>query len=165
MKNLVCYTSQTGFTRQYAQWVAQELGCPCEEAKRVSQEALGQADRVIYGGWVFGDTIMGLQEIRRRGAGQLVVFAVGASKPEQAVLERVRQRNRLEADVPFFLLEGGLRRERLGAVQRLLLSMVARSLGKKKDRTPGEAEMARQLTVSFDHADRSQLEPLLRFCR
>ena len=40
MNKLVIYQSETGFTRQYAQWIAEALGCPARPAGEVTEAEL-----------------------------------------------------------------------------------------------------------------------------
>ena|GEM_PF-3968787 len=32
MKSIVIYNSQTGFTKQYAQWISDVAGCECDKS-------------------------------------------------------------------------------------------------------------------------------------
>ena len=59
-KAIVIYTSKRGSTKQYAEWIAEDLGCPAltlDEAK--SQDInLYEYDCIIYGGWIRGSGIV-----------------------------------------------------------------------------------------------------------
>ena len=65
MKTLVIYQSSTGFTQKYANWIAEELSSDAKELKKVSVNDVQNADRIIYGGWIMGGMIMGLDKIRK----------------------------------------------------------------------------------------------------
>ena len=78
MKTVVIYESGTGFTKQYAQWISEELHCDCVKRKKISKKEILNYDRIIYGGWIFGGQIMGLKEIREISS-PFAVFAVGCS--------------------------------------------------------------------------------------
>lgn len=57
MKTLIVYTSQTGFTKRYADWLAEELQADVmtlEEAKKQDTQYFDTADVIIYGGWGHG---------------------------------------------------------------------------------------------------------------
>jgi len=47
---LVTYKSVTGFTKQYAKWIAEELDCTMMEWKDVSAKTMSEYDTVIFGG-------------------------------------------------------------------------------------------------------------------
>ena len=40
MKSIVVYTSKTGFTKKYAQWIAEDLGCEAKGLNEISGENL-----------------------------------------------------------------------------------------------------------------------------
>ena len=64
MKTIIIYESGTGFTEQYAKWISEALDCECKKLKKVSPSELKEFDRIIFGGWIMGGGIMGLEKIR-----------------------------------------------------------------------------------------------------
>ncbi len=82
-KAIVIYTSKRGSTKQYAEWIAGDLGCTAltlDDAK--SQDInLYEYDCIIYGGWIRGSGIVDFDkfakwlddELMRR----LIVYGVG----------------------------------------------------------------------------------------
>ena len=65
MRVMVVYESGTGFTRQYAEWIGEDLNCPVKPVKEVSARMAGEYDLIIYGGWVMGNMIMGLGRMKK----------------------------------------------------------------------------------------------------
>ena len=53
MKILVTYKSKTGFTKKYAEWIAEELGCEAKDIKTITPKNVAEYDLVIHGGWIF----------------------------------------------------------------------------------------------------------------
>lgn len=162
MRSLVIYESNTGFTKQYAQWIAQALRCECAALKTVSPQRLTGVDSVIFGGWIMGNTIMGLDRVRKLAVQPAAVFAVGCSQSRDEVVEAIRTQNQL-GDTPLFYMEGGFRFEELGFVQRTMLKMVKKAAAKKEHPSAQDREMAEVLGTSFDHSDQSAIRPLVEF--
>lgn len=160
MKTIVLYHSSTGFTQQYAQWIAGRLGCSAIRTKEASG-TLSQYDAVIYGGNVMAGLIVGLGPVLKENPKSLVVFAVGFTPRGDALSARLRQDNQLPENVPLFYFEGGLRRERLSLPKKLILSMVRRSLSKKEALTPEERELVRRMSSSVDCSSQEQIQPLV----
>lgn len=50
MKTIVFYTSQTGFTKRYAQWIADAAGAECLELSKAKKKDMTSFDAIIYGG-------------------------------------------------------------------------------------------------------------------
>ncbi|NGM16534.1 hypothetical protein GMI70_00660 [Eggerthellaceae bacterium zg-893] len=82
MKTIVVYSSNTGFTERYALGLSKRLGCPCVPLKKFDKAGLHAYDRVVFGGWVMGGTITGLEKRGddgrpSRGRAAQLRFAVG----------------------------------------------------------------------------------------
>lgn len=124
MKVLVVYQSKTGFTKKYAEWIAQELSCGLKLAKEVTEQDISSQDLIIYGGWIMGNMISSLDSIRKMPLKKLVTFGVGFSKKgecEAAIIET----NKL-AEIPFFYMEGGLNPKKMGFFSRFIVKMVTK---------------------------------------
>lgn len=79
MKSIVIYKSSTGFTKQYAEWIAEEMGIKAVDINKVSTINISDYESVIFGGWIMASNISGLDKIKQLKPKKLVVFAVGAS--------------------------------------------------------------------------------------
>jgi menaquinone-dependent protoporphyrinogen IX oxidase len=80
-KSIVIYTSKRGSTRQYAEWIAEDLGCealPLSDAKGID---LYGYDCIIYGGWIRGSGIVDFDKFARmlddELMNRLIVYGVG----------------------------------------------------------------------------------------
>ena len=51
MKTIVIYSSKTGFTRQYAEWIAKETGAECLPLAEAKKKDLAGYDAIVFGGW------------------------------------------------------------------------------------------------------------------
>ena len=58
MKTIVIYNTQTGFTKQYAEYIAQKLGCLCWPMRGLYSQILEDYDLVIFGSWVMDVTFL-----------------------------------------------------------------------------------------------------------
>ncbi|WP_165246956.1 flavodoxin domain-containing protein [Adlercreutzia sp. ZJ141] len=112
MKTIVVYSSNTGFTEQYAFELSERLDCSCVSLKKLDETELRAYERVVFGGWVMGGMIMGLDKLRG-AATPAAVFAVGCTPPFEEVIADIRKQNNL-AEIPFYYLEGGFRFDKLG---------------------------------------------------
>ncbi|MDO4545265.1 MAG: flavodoxin domain-containing protein [Bacillota bacterium] len=164
MKTIVVYQSSTGFTKQYGEWIAEELDVKVVSLKEAAQQEIKDADLVIFGGWVFGGTINGLEDMRKKGPARLIVYAVGAMPSDLVDIEALKKESQLE-DVPFFYMSGGMRFEKLNFAVKGMLKMMRKSLVKKKDKSPQDEFMAEALKASFDNSDKGQIAALVEYCR
>ena len=164
MKHLVVYQSSTGFTAKYATWIAEALSCEAKELKRVTSQEVAVYDCIIFGGWIMGGMISGLDKIRKMNPKKLVVFAVGASTGSEEVRNTIKEQNHLE-QTAFFYFEGGLAFEKMGFLPKMMLKMVGKSVAKKENKTPQEQEMEKLFAESFDNSDVAKIKPLVAAVR
>lgn len=162
MERIVVYTSSTGFTKQYAEWIAEDLQCEAAELKNVTEEKISQYDMVIFGGWIMGNAINGLQKLTEMNPKELAVFAVGATPDEIAPKDVIIESNHLE-EVPFFYMVGGFRFKELNFAIRAMLKGLRKSAAKKANKTEQEAFMAEALGTTFDNSDKKYIQPLVEF--
>ncbi len=164
MKELVVYQSSTGFTKQYADWIAQELHTEAVELKQAGRMDLSQYDRVIFGGWVMGNTIVGLDKVRHLRLKDFIVFAVGLSRDSQENRNVIVSVNKLE-DIPFFYMPGGMRFDKLNFFVRFMLKKIKKSIAKKEQKTEQDMYMEQVLGTNFDISDKKYIGDLTGFVR
>ena len=152
MKTIVIYQSATGFTKQYAEWIAEELGTNVFDMKYVSSRDVTEADRVIFGGWIMGNMINGLE---------LVIFAVGSTPQTLVNAEEIKAVNHIQPEESFYYMVGGFRFDKLNFMVKGMLKALKKQAEKKENKTPQEQYMADKLGTSFDLSDRSFINDLV----
>ncbi len=65
MSTIVIYKTKYGSTKQYAEWIAEDLGCDAVDAKNVKVDDLLGYDTIIYGGGLYAEVINGVSLITR----------------------------------------------------------------------------------------------------
>ena len=163
MNTAIIYTSNTGFTKTYAEWFAGQLGCEARPLEGLAAGKLAEFDLVVYGGWVEGGKINGLADMQAMlSDGQnLMVYAVGAL-PTRSTIEPYLMKKNGITKVQFAYLEGGFRYEDLSEGKKMALNMYKDILTARKQDTITEQErfFIHNIGRSFDHSD---LEPALKF--
>ena len=134
MKTLVTYQSKTGFTKTYAEWIAEELSADIKEIAKVSTEELTNYDLVIHGGWIMGGMINGLDKVRTLNPSKLIVFAVGFTSKEEVEIPKIAEVNKL-GDTPFFYYVGGMNPKKMGFMGRTMVKMVTKKKPEYADYT------------------------------
>ncbi|MCI8551293.1 MAG: flavodoxin [Lachnospiraceae bacterium] len=170
MKPVILYHSQTGFTRQYAEWMAGELSCPCfsfEERKRID---FSRYDTIIFGSWCHAGKLKKykwFQEMLPAWRGKRkAVFAVGASPAGAQQIEQFLKTLTVPGEeMAAFYLPGGLRYERMGAASRIMMKAFSAMVNGKKQKTLEEEQMAQMVSRSYDISDRNLIRPVLKYVR
>ena len=168
---VVIYESTTGFTKQYANWIAEELECAVLELRGISAKKLSEYETVIFGGWFHAGSVKGLKKIkellRESTVKQLIVFATGAIPKEAAELIENAWKNNFTLEemrqIPHFYMQGGLRYEKMTFGDKLMMKMFAAMMKNKKDKTESEKVMEQALGSSYDNSSRAYIEPLVSY--
>lgn len=135
--NTIVYTSNTGYTAQYAQMLGEKTGLPVWEL--ASRQAPKGSD-IIYLGWLMAGNIQGYKKAARDYRIRAVVV-VGMSATGSQV-DYLRKTNAIPEEVPLYPVQGGFDLDRLHGVYKLMMTIMKNTAGKgladKADRTPEE---------------------------
>ncbi|MDD3222776.1 MAG: flavodoxin domain-containing protein [Lachnospiraceae bacterium] len=171
MNTIVVYNSKTGFTRQYGEWIAEELGCKAIPEKEAKKD-LSAYECIIYGGWLMAGKITGLDAMKANpdmSHKKLIVYATGATDHRATeVIEKVKVDNLTPEEqekIPFFYMESGINFEKMGFFSKSMLKMMGKSLNKKQDKTPMEEAMAKMFEKSSDHTSKDYIQPLVDYVK
>lgn len=157
MKTAVIYHSVYGASRQYAEWLAQELNADLMGEKKAKLSSLSGYDTLLFGGGLYAGKIRGTRLLKKYFeqicGKQLVVFTVGLADPEEkenaqkirADLEKIFSPEQMEK-LHVFHLRGAINVEKLGPVHKLMMAMLRKMLLQK----PRLTEQDRQLLASYD---------------
>ena len=139
MKTIVIYKSKTGFTKKYAEWIANDLLADIFDVSKVNIDMLTTYDTIIYGGSLYAVGINGVklikQNIDKLKDKKVVVFATGASPPREAVLNEVRNTNftiEQQKYIKFFYLRGGFNYSELNLFDKILMTLLKWKIKSKK---------------------------------
>jgi len=173
MKTLIIYTSQTGFTKKYADWLAQKTGgdlLDLKDAQKKNDAFFEDYEAIVYGGWVMAASVVKVKWFLNRAASwkgkKLAIYCVGGSPNDNPDVE-VMLKNLLTDEqreyIRAFYCQGGFNYERMNAPSRLAMKMFVSALKKKKDPTEEEKIMTEMVAKSYDISDEKYLEPVIEY--
>lgn len=168
MNTLVIYTSQTGFTRRYAHWLAERLEdaqvLTLDQAKDKDEAFFSPFEALVFGGWAMAGKIQGgdwfLDRLPDWKGKKLALFMVGASPNESPDIPKaldailnVEQKDQARV----FYCQGGLDYNKMPLPSKIIMKVFAAAVKKK------EPEMGKMISKSYDIADPKYLDPLLAY--
>ena len=169
MKTIVIYHSQTGFTKRYAEWIAEAAGADCLELSAAKKKDLSPYEAIIFGSWACAGSISKIGwfkgNIDRWADKKLIAFCVGASPIDNPEIETALTRIFDESEqkrVNIFYCPGGFNYEKMSAPSKLMMKMFIKSLKAKKDKTEEELAMIKMISSSYDISDKKYTEPILQ---
>ena len=162
----IVYTSNTGFTAEYASLLGGETGLPVyalEDAKK----SLPQNSPILYLGWLAAGKVQGYNKAVTNFDIQ-ALCAVGMGK-SGSQLEDVKKANNLPEGLPLFTLQGGFDLKKLRGVYRLMMLVMSKTMAKKlaakTDPTPDESDMLELFQNGGNRVSLENLRPVLAWYR
>ena len=165
-KTIVLYRSKTGFSKRYAEWIAEDLGCESRPIKGMKLDNLKDYKLVIYGAGVYAGMISGLGKIKnwmeKSPEKTWIVFATGAAPHEQAYEEMLFKTNFRKGEskpAHFYYFLSGIDYENMGLFNRVLMKIFSGMASKKNGTTISSKQ------TSIDLANRIYIADLLSYVR
>ena len=116
MKTIVIYHSQTGFTRRYAEWIAEAAGADCVPLGAAGRRDLAAYDAIVFGSWLCAGGVSKLAWFRRRLPGwqgkKLVAYTYHGYWKDVGTIASLHQANMdllMSGDSSADLFSGGKR--------------------------------------------------------
>lgn len=171
MKTLIIYKSKTGFTKWYAEFIAKDVDGNLMNFKEVTTEIMSGYDVVVYGGGLYAGIINGYKKAKKMfeksSAKKLILFATGGTPNESTKEIDEIWKNNLSAEelqsIPHFYMQGGICYEKMSFSNRIIMKMMSKVLGKKKNKDSAEEEFAQRIKSSYDITAREYAEPLIKY--
>lgn len=170
MKPAVIYTSQTGFTKRYAEWICSRTGADLMELSDVKKHDLNVYDAVVFGGWACAGKISKADKFKKLMAKypgkKYAVYSTGASPLESPHISEFLSANFPESDYPgvrLFYFPAGFNYEKMPALSRFMMKVFNKMLASKKDKTEEEKIMAEMIASSYDISDEKYIQPLVEY--
>ena len=158
----IVYTSNTGFTAQYASLLGGETGLPVYSLEE-AVKSLTQNSPILYLGWLTAGKVQGYDKAVTKFNLQ-ALCAVGMAKCGSQ-MEDVRKSNNLPQGLPLFTLQGGFDLKKLRGVYKFMMLVmsktVAKKLAAKPDRTPDEEDMLDLFQNGGNRVSLENLRPVL----
>lgn len=172
MRTAVIYSSLSGFTRTYAEWIAAALPADLFRHRDICPRQLLGYDQIVYGGSLHAVGITGIRLIKRAlpdlAGKRIIVFATGASPAKPGIVEEIGRANFAPGErqrITLFYLRGGFDFTRLDAINKLLMTLLKWKIMMKRTRTPDETGMLTAFEKPMDFTKKEYLDELLAFAR
>lgn len=170
MKTIVVYKTKTGYTKKYAEWIAEELCCDIKENAALSD--ILDYDTIICGGGIYAGSMNGakliMKNLGKLSGKKLILFAVGAMPDNEK--DTVPFWNKLltaeqQKSIGHFFLRGGFDFNQLKGADRLMMSMIKKHLEKIKEPTDEDKGFLAAFSEPVDFTDKKNLAGLLEYAK
>lgn len=168
MKTIIIYNSATGFTKRYAEWIAEETGGKAVPLSAVKKTDFSSYDNIVFGGWAMAGTVTKLKwftdNMNNWQDKKLAVFCTGASPSENPELAGFFKTTAPKVGkAKLFYFQAGLNYEAMPAPYKLGMKMFLNMLKSKKDKTEADEMKIKMIASSYDISDKKYILPLLDY--
>lgn len=170
MKAIIIYNSKTGFTKRYASWIQEATGFDIKESKSILNISIESYDLVIYGGRIHAGQIDGLKKMKKKlGDKQLIVFATGATPGNATeLIQTIWNKNFTKEEqetIPHYYFQSGLNYENMKWGDRFIMSILAKILSKKSNKSSEESGCEQAISQSYDISSKEFIIPLIDYVK
>lgn len=162
----VVYTSESGFTKKYAEILSAKTGLPVYDLK-AAKDAVAEGDEIIYLGWLMAGFVKRYKKAAKRYAVK-AVCAVGMSTPGSQSPESIQKQNHIYG-FPVFYLQGGFDINKLHGLNKFMMSAmskgVSKKLSEKPDKTAEEIETLDMMQNGGDYVKEENLAGVLAYLK
>lgn len=127
MKAIV-YTSNTGFTKEYALLLAEKTGVPALTLKE-AKGTLNKGDEIVYLGWLMAGFVKGYSTAKKlyniKAVGGVCMGETGSQ------LDTVRKNNAIADDVAVYTMQGGFDMSKLSGIYKFMMKFMVKHLIKE----------------------------------
>ena len=174
MKTLVIYKSKYGSTKQYAEWIAEELDCEAVDAKSVKPLDLEKYDNIVYGGGLYAETINGVslitKNIDKLRDKRIAVYTTGLTPTDcrdyydKLIIER-NFKFGVPQNVKIFNFVGKMIVSELSVVHRTAIKMLKNMMSAKENPTEMERLLVELCDKDGDFTERAAISDLVAYIR
>ena len=172
MKTVVVYKSISGFTKKYAEWIAQELRVDLLGVKKTDIDILLKYNTIIFGGSLHAAGISGVKiiksNINKLKDKNIIVFATGASPPKESTISEVRHSNfslEEQKQIQFYYFRGGFDFNKLNFINKILMTLFKWRIQLKRNKTSDEKGMLAAYSKPVDFTNKENIKELLEYVR
>ncbi len=174
MKTIVLYQSKYGSTKQYAEWIAAEIGCEAKNAKKVKAEELKAYDAIVYGGGLYAEIIAGVSLITKNfdklQDKKIAVFTTGITPMEYREYydKMVVEKNftpEMTEKIRMFNYPGKMILKELSLPHRAALISLKKLMSGKENPTEMEQLLIKLCDADGDFSDKNLIAELVEYIK
>ena len=156
----IVYTSNTGYTAEYAKLLGEKTGLPVFSLKECTLE---KESEIIYLGWLRAGSIV---DYKKASKLYDIKILVGSCLGTTGSMDSsVRKSHKLPDDMPVFTLWGGFDINKLHGIYKLMMKIVGKAIKNKILENPTQTEEDRKIIDMLDNGgsavDEKYLVPIL----
>lgn len=173
---IVLYGSKYGSTKQYAEWIAEELNADLLDVNDAKIQNTEQYDTIIFGGAVYAGGIKGINFIVKNYAqlknDKLIIFTCGIADPsvdinrENLIKNVLKKFTKASVDeFALFHLRGAMDYSKMSFLHKTMMSALVKKIKNKSSLTDEERCILDTYGKTVNFVDKSTIWPIIRYAK
>jgi menaquinone-dependent protoporphyrinogen IX oxidase len=161
-KILVAYQSKYGSTKQYAEWIQQDIKCDLVDIKNEGMPSLAKYDIIVMGGYIRAGDIVIAPFIKDHWGvlkgKKVVLFTTSGTPPHHSKIRIIYEKSfseEIRKEIKYFPLPGRISSKDLTFFDKLLMA-----IGKMLER---DDALKKDMGKDFDGVKRENLLPVFEY--
>lgn len=177
-KALVLYGTKHGTTKQYADWIAGELGADEKNVKNITPAQAAGYDIIVLGGALYASNVLGIsffiKNFDKLKNKKLVLFTCGLADPKVEENQKYIKENiykkftpEMREHIMLFHLRGGIDYTSLSLMHKLMMSALKKMTEKKspEELTSENREFLDTYGKKIDFTSRDFIFPIIEYIK
>lgn len=174
MNAIVIYKSKYGSTRQYAEWIAEELDCSAVDVKTLKIDDVLKYDTIVYGGGLYAEIIAGVSFITKNldklKDKKVIVYSTGITPVDcrdyydKLVVEKNFKGDSLEK-IKVYNFLGKMVLDELSFVHRNAIKALKKLMSGKENPSEMEKLLIDLCDCDGDFSDRNAIAELVEYAK
>lgn len=158
----VVYTSNTGYTAEYAKMLGNKTGLPVYSLEE-AQRNVPEKSEIIYLGWVMAFRIQGYEKAAKLySIAMLCGVCLGTTG---SLIGEIRKAQKISESIPLFTLQGGFDMNKLRGLNKFIMKIMKKILTKqitaKDEQTEDDRTILRLLNDGGSCVSEDNLTPII----
>ena len=171
MKTIIIYTSKTGFTKRYSEWLAEKMNADLidlKDAQKKGDRFFDDYEAIVYAGWCMAGSVVKVKWFLDKASTwkgkRLAIMVVGGSPNDNPDVEETL--NKILNDeqreyITAFYCQGGINYDKMKGPSKLAMKMFASALKKRKDEK--SRQVGEYISSSYDISNVKYIEPVVAY--
>lgn len=171
MKTIIIYTSKTGFTKRYSEWLVEKMNADLidlKDAQKKGDRFFDDYEAIVYAGWCMAGSVVKVKWFLDKASTwkgkRLAIMVVGGSPNDNPDVEETL--NKILNDeqreyITAFYCQGGINYDKMKGPSKLAMKMFASALKKRKDEK--SRQVGEYISSSYDISDVKYIEPVVAY--
>ncbi len=175
-KTVVVFQSKYGSSKQYAQWIAEELSCDILNRETIKPTDLESYHTIIFGGGLYAGGVSGIdlftKNFDKLCHKNLILFTCGLADPtDTSNTDHIKKSlgkvltAQMQDKIKMFHLRGAIDYKKLGVIHKAMMAMLHKMIAKKEPNSlrKEDKEMLATYGKSVSFMDKATIMPIVNY--